>query len=268
MTAEPLAGVPGDALRAQVGQPPAGTTVATLAEIKARLDERQKFDAAKLPTHYHELLGLVHIGPMPTAAYSAIEAAETDLPAHWGGEGAKQSVWPPTNSRTMKDYMRFRVYMEHGVWTADGKRLESDIVEEMLKGPFGGENEKLINAIKKQNPPRAYLVAEMAVVYGFSRSAVVLMRVLEKAGMLALARDYLAGNAGEEEYERAAADLRKFEETLPYWEAILEAEEFAKQTGLSIYDAAEQRAQATSDVMNGVPAATAPAEPLAEASAA
>jgi len=207
--------------------------VSSLSDIKARLAKRRERDLSKLPTHYHEALGTIHIGFLPADGYHAIEAA--DMRREEFGIGTDHQ-WPDEDIKKFQDNKRDRAYLKYGVITGDNQRLDNDVVELLLSGDFGAENRKLINAIQKQNPPRENLVDELRVSHAFNRMTCILFRILERAGCLEKVRDFLLADPESVEAKILAEDLGKWEATLPAWEVYLEAEDAAKHYGIGVYD--------------------------------
>lgn len=202
--------------------------VSSLAEIKARLQERKQRDVSTLPTHFHEALGTVHIGFLSSDGYHDVEVAEL--------RDETVSKWPQEEQLRFVENRRARAYLKHGVVTGDGKKLDSEIIELLLQGDWGAENKKLINAIRKANPPRESLTEQFRVLLGFNQMTVVLLRILAEAGVLEKARDYMLAEEGSEESKALAADLQKWQDTLEVWEAYFEAKDTARHFGLGVYE--------------------------------
>lgn len=206
----------------------ASAPVSTLEEIKSRLQARRERDVTRLPTHHHEALGTVHIAFMPTAGYRDIEAATVS-------PGGNYESWSVDEKLRYHGERSDRAYLKWGVVTADNQRLDEEIIQSLLNGDYGAENRKLINAIRKQNPPREELVLEFEGMFAFSGMTCVLIRILARAGMLQKIRDYLLAESHSEEAKVLSEDLRKWEETLPVWEAFFDAEEKAKVAEIDVY---------------------------------
>lgn len=211
---------------------PEGTVVGTLDAIKAKLA------ATELqPTEdfFHAGLGMVlRVGGMSSKGYDAVANPQQYYPA-----GHSQAGQRCTN----EEFERVAVKISLLMHAVHEPKLDYGTASQMLdKRGWGKDNEALFNLIRKLNPPAQYLTAEVARAYGFSRATVVLVRVLERAGLWSRLNDYLTLKAGDPICEAAAADLQKWRKALPFWESVLEAEDAAKSMEISVYEAAKLNA--------------------------
>jgi hypothetical protein len=213
--------------------------VATLEEIRARLQARKNTDLSKLPTATHEALGAVYIAHLSTAGYSDVEAV--DYP------DSAMAEWPVADQVKFREAARLRAYLRHGILTADGKKLPNDLIEELIKGDWGAENKKLLNEIQKKNPPRDVMVMEYQSAIAVSRMSLVLFRLLREAGQLKALRDYLLADEGSEEKKALAEDLQKWENALDPFEALMEASEAAGYFGIGVYERKKSAPQETQE---------------------
>lgn len=207
--------------------------VSSLSEIKARLAARRERDLSKLPTHYHEALGTIHIGFLPSEGYHAIEAAE--IPQEAWATGTDHA-WPPEAIQKNIDEKRDRAYLRFGVITGDNKRLDDETIGLLLTGDYGAENRKLINAIKEKNPPREYLAFEVERMFACSQWTCILFEILERAGCLKQLRDFMLTDADSVEGKALAEDLQKWESVLPEFKALMSASDLAKRIGVTVYE--------------------------------
>jgi hypothetical protein len=210
---------------------PEGAQVATLEEIKAKIKSRQVSDLSQLPTHHHALLGMVYIAPLSTTAYAELEATEAPLPA-WANPEAGTS-WPPQGEK-LRSSKRMQILLGNGVLTADGKKLDDEVVAELMKGDCGAETKRLTMVIQKHNPPSYQLVGEFAQMYGHSRFLQVFMEVTREAGLWGKLIEYLTAADDNPKAQEGAQALKKVEEALPYFTAVLDAKDAAGKIGVAL----------------------------------
>lgn len=210
------------------------SAASTLEEMAARLAEIENgaSDFSQLPVVLHEASRLsFRVGPMSREDYDAWQNLKALESLQHESSGAAKSK-APLNRDKSDTFL-----LSNAVFSESGDKLSEGIVKGLLSGKgFGPSTHLLCEAAAAKNPPRKELTSEFQLIYGATRSLIVLVRILEKAGALETLRDRLA--PGEDEAKtKAVADVKKWMATLPFWEAVLETEDAAKTIGVSVYEA-------------------------------
>lgn len=205
------------------------SSVQSLDALKAKLRERLQPNMATLARFEHEGAGVTFLlRPMNRDGYDAREVAEF--------VEAEITEWPEADRRKLLRYRRDKALLLHGVLFEGGGKPDVEFVELLLTGAWDGETRRLVHEISKVNPPHELLVNEHQAALGQSRMAIVLFRILSEAGCLEKLRDWMLASSDSEEAKALADDLRKWEETLPVFEALLEASDTAKAFEVGVYD--------------------------------
>lgn len=128
------------------------TPVATHEQVAARLKSLMEGpqDVSQLPVVYHRALDLtLHVGPMSGSDFQAFYNLE------WM-ENKRYKDSKGEEFGTLKETGKTDGWLlEKAVWTSDGKRLDEATAAQMLAAPgCGPSNFALIQAAKKENPPR------------------------------------------------------------------------------------------------------------------
>jgi hypothetical protein len=208
---------------------PPSTSVASLDALKAKLKERSKPDLASLKRVEHKGIGETFlIRPMNREGYQAVGAAEI-LP-----DIARE--WPIPDRLKFLQNNGDRAYLLHGLYLEGGEKPDLEFVEGLMNGPWEADNRVLLHAIRDVNPPQDVLVQEYQATVSSTRFAFVFYRLAVQAGFLDKMRDWLLVDGETPEALAIAEDLRKWEETLPAFEALMEAPETANHFDIQAYN--------------------------------
>lgn len=189
---------------------------ATMAAIEARLKERSEngLDVSKHPVVFHESIGVsFRVTPMNYVDFSLWHSMK-DMAAK--------------DKRNLEFQKRAdKFLLVRAVETEGGEALSDKFAENLFAVPGSGvDTSKLLEAAAAQNPPRDALAPETILAYGFSRATIVLIRVLQEAGLFDLLRARLSEN------KAGCAALTIWEETIPFWASALDEEKAAREIGI------------------------------------
>ena len=208
---------------------PSATSVRSLDALKAKLKERSTPDLTTAPRFEHKGTGAVFlILPMSNEGYQDIEAVDVPDP--------KIANWAPADLQKLRDNQRTFRFLRHGCCLEDGSKLDDEAINELMKGPFGAENKALVYEIRKVNPPREVLIQEFRATIAATRMTLTLFRILKEAGALEKLRDWLLEDGESEKAEAITSDLRKWEDALLPFEAMMEADQAAAAFGIGVYE--------------------------------
>jgi len=170
---------------------------------------------------------------MNANGYFAVEAADLPEPLTDG--------WPLADLKKYRDTRRDTAYLAHGARVlVEGEEvaLSEEAATELLKGPWGADNRRLISRIREANPPMEELTRGQAILWGSSATQVVMWRVLMEVGLGKALLNFIAPTATEEEKEWAAEQIQKVQDCLPEFDAYFDTVDAATALGITFKEAA------------------------------
>lgn len=191
----------------------------SLDQIKAKLKAPER-PYTEFPAQDHGILGKVYIGKLSTRGYCELEAFTQPTP-----DVAK---WPQAAIVRWVQEGQMRVLFKYCVHLEDGSRLDDETINLLINGNYGEENQKLVDACRRENPPREYMAEEVFTMLQFNAWALTMLEAAQRAGLWQHVITYLSGQADDPEVKAAAEVLAGLEDALPVFKAMFRIEEAEK----------------------------------------
>lgn len=209
--------------RAGISEGSEKSTHDILAERLKRRREASQTDITKMTEVEHKQLGLTFfVGPM---TYEAL--------ARWNDARRFEDIQHSQANKSDEDPKDRKrsdtILLASAVYTGTGEPLGKDMAAELLSLPGGGPDlYRLLEAAAKENPPRAELVREVAMMLNKNVWDAVIWRTLFQMGLGKVLIDHVSTYANEEEKDEAKRTLLKLEEVSHVLATMFFAEEAAR----------------------------------------
>lgn len=124
--------------------------------------------------------------------------------------------------------------LSNAVYTVDGKPLGDEMAKELLSLPGSGvPNHILISEADKCNPPRHHLAYDVLIMLNAKKCELVLWRLIFEAGLIPCLINAMSSLSSPEEREQAEMQLRKAEEVMYALYPMFEADDAARNMGIT-----------------------------------
>lgn len=139
---------------------------------------------------------------------------------------------PKDTSKSDMFLMTYAVYLEDG--TPLGKEMAAEVMALPKAGP---DNFRILQEAIRVNPPREYLVPQIAALMSKSAIEVILWKMLIQGGLIRVLVDYASTHSTPEERAFAERELVKFEEVVEGFAPYFYAEELVQNLKITWMDA-------------------------------